>query len=189
MLLQRHGDDQGVSMPLVQIPSVQVTAARDLPQVCARHGRPADQMKSLRFASRPPVWTYALIPLGLLFFLIAVVVMRTDVWAPKWPWCSRCGRLRVVRLLAGLTLFAGAFAILPSVADQRETATTVVTAVLVLALALGSVLLARSYASAIVGAHVTRDSQSVRIPRAHVRFAAQVRQDIAIPAQATTTPS
>ncbi|GAA1040444.1 hypothetical protein GCM10009557_61790 [Virgisporangium ochraceum] len=166
-------------MPSVRIPSAQVTAARDLPRVCARHGRPADQLKSLRFSSRPPAWTYALIPLGLLFFLIAIVVMRNDVWAPSWPWCDRCGRLRVVRLLTGLALFAGALAVLPSVADRRETAATVVTAVVVLALALAAVLLARSYATAIVGAHVTRDSRWVRIPRAHERFAAEVRQDVA----------
>jgi hypothetical protein len=72
-------------MPLVQIASAQVTAAQDLPQVCARHGRATNHVKSLRFASRPPAWTYALIPLGLVIFLIAVVVVRKDVWAPKWP--------------------------------------------------------------------------------------------------------
>jgi hypothetical protein len=171
-------------MPRVQIPSAQVTAARHLPQVCARHGRLADRVKPLRFASRPPVWTYALIPLGLLFFVIAVVVVRKDVWAPRWPWCSRCGTLRVVRLVAGLTLFAGAFAVLPSVADRRESGFIIVTAALVLALGLGATLFARSFASAIAGAHVSRDSQWVRVPRAHERFAAQVRQDVAFQAQA-----
>jgi hypothetical protein len=166
-------------MPKIQIASSQVTAVRDLPQVCARHGRPATSAKSLRFSSRPRPWTYALIPLGLLFFLIAVRVMREDVWAPKWPWCHRCGAVRVTRLLAGLTLSAVAVAALPSFADQRGTPATVITAALVLALTLGIVILTRSFASTVAGAHVSRDSQWVRVPRAHERFAAQVRHSAA----------
>jgi hypothetical protein len=79
-------------------------------------------------------------------------------------------------VLAGLTLLVGALAALPSVADQRETSSIVITAALVVVLAVGAILLARSYASAVVGAHVTRDSQWVRIPRAHERFAAHTPQ-------------
>ncbi|MFD0578300.1 hypothetical protein [Dactylosporangium darangshiense] len=131
-------------------------------------------MKSLRFSSRPRPWAYALIPLGLLFFLIAVVVMREDVWAPRWPWCGRCGVLRVVRLLAGLALLAGAFAVLPGVVDARGGGAGLEIAGLIVVAVLGLVVVSRSYASAVAGAHVSRDSQWVRVPRAHERFAAQV---------------
>ncbi|HTJ39166.1 MAG TPA: hypothetical protein VL738_38565 [Dactylosporangium sp.] len=128
-------------------------------------------MKSLRFSSRPRPWAYALIPFGLLFFLIAVVVMREDVWAPRWPWCGRCGVTRVVRLLAGLALMFGALSRLPALVDGHaglEAVGLIVVAVL------GLALVSRSYASAVAGAHVSRDSQWVRVPRAHERFAAQV---------------
>jgi hypothetical protein len=174
---------------MVQIPAAQVGAADELPRVCARHGRAATQLKSLRFASRPRPWSYAFIPLGLLFFLIALVALREDVWAPRWPWCERCTVQRVVRLVAGIVVFVGAFGVLTVVADRRGTAATVLTLSLIVVLVLGIVLISRSYTSAIAGAYVVRGAQWVRIPRAHERFAEQVRVYLPAPAPAPAMPA
>lgn len=179
-------------MPSVQIPAAQVSAAYDLPRVCARHGREATRLMSVRFASRPRPWSYVFIPAGMLVFLIVLVATREDVWAPKWPWCPRCTTARVVRLVAGLALCVGSFGVLTVVADRRGTAAVAVTLSLIALLALGLVLIVRSYTSAIAGAHVARGAQWVRLPRAHPRFAADLRVHppvFAVPVQPAVPPA
>ena len=81
--------------------------------------------------------------------------------------------LRVARLLAGVALLLAAGFVLPQVVDERGGAAAAVIGGVVLALALGLVLVSRSYASAVAGAHVSRDSHWVRVPRAHANFAAR----------------
>jgi len=83
-----------------------------MPDVCARHGEPAVQRRKVSFSSRPPAWSYVLILVGVLLFVIVAMAMRKTVVAPAWPFCARCTQLRSRRLKTGLGLLGAAVAAL-----------------------------------------------------------------------------
>jgi len=64
-----------------------------LPPVCARHGVPATTAVRRTFATAPPVWSYLLIILGVLIFLIVVLATRTKI-DTALPACEQCGQDR-----------------------------------------------------------------------------------------------
>ena len=86
-------------MAKVQVPAHWV-AANYLPPICARHGGPATSNQQRKFYTRAPLWTYVLIPLGLLIFAIVTVSMRTTV-ATRLPTCGQCSADRR-RFIAGV---------------------------------------------------------------------------------------
>src|SRR5262249_37873116 len=87
------------------IPAGWVEAGYGVPDVCARHGEPAAERPGLGIISRPPQWSYILILLGFLIFLIVVLAMRRKVTAPAWPFCAQCVQRRKRFLLVGWPLF------------------------------------------------------------------------------------
>ena len=56
-------------MAKVQVPAHWV-GQNYLPAICARHGGPATSFRKANFHTKTPLWTYLLIPLGLLIFAI-----------------------------------------------------------------------------------------------------------------------
>src|SRR5690349_25152485 len=83
-----------------------------MPDVCARHGEPAVERRKVSFSTRPPAWSYVLILVGVLRFLIVAFAMRKTVVVPSWPFCARCRELRSRRLKTGLGLLSSAVAAL-----------------------------------------------------------------------------
>jgi hypothetical protein len=95
-----------------QIPAGWAAAGYGVPDVCARHGEPAVQRRKVSFSTRPPGWSYVLILVGVLLFVIVAVAMRKTVVAPAWPFCARCTELRSRRLKTGLGLLGAAVVVL-----------------------------------------------------------------------------
>jgi hypothetical protein len=86
-------------MAKVQVPAHWVGQSY-LPAICARHGGPPTSFRQAKFYTRAPLWTYALIPLGLLVFAIVTLTMRTTV-PSRLPACGRCSADRR-RFIAGV---------------------------------------------------------------------------------------
>jgi hypothetical protein len=90
-------------MDEVAVPAGRV-AGGQVPPICAKHGQPAAMTKKLRLISKPPGWAFALIILGALPYLIAVLATRKTVIAPQWPFCDQCKaeRSRVLGIGLGI---------------------------------------------------------------------------------------
>jgi hypothetical protein len=133
-----------------------------------------------RFASRPAPWAYLLIVVSFLIYAIVVWATGKTVVARGWPFCTRCRIIRVLRLLAGLAVFAaGIVAILiaqPPTSTYTELSLTdgltLVTG-LVLFLA-GIIAVTRSGWASVARATVTRDGIWVSVRGAHPEFDARV---------------
>jgi hypothetical protein len=114
---------------------VQISKARVrdgvVPAVCSRHGRPDVHPCQLTLTSRPATWSYALGVLGLLglvagvvvtlstdssqapfvafgslVLLVAPLLSRFKVSAPRWPFCERCRAEHLRGLLIALGTLA-----------------------------------------------------------------------------------
>ena len=86
-------------MAKVQVPAHWVGQSY-LPPICARHGGPATSFRRAKFYTRAPVWTYVLIPFGLLIFAIVTLSIRTTV-PSRLPTCGQCSADRR-RFIAGV---------------------------------------------------------------------------------------
>lgn len=173
----------------LDIPAPLVSAGQAVPQVCVRHGEPATRHRKVVFRSYIPAWTYLLILIGLLPFLIVAAVLQKRVKAPAWPFCARCSRLRTIRLLAGLAVAVLSIAAVPALApvlgdDSPYGPQIALVFVLVLIAGLGIASSAAS--SAIAAGYASHDGSSVKFRRPHPRFADQVAalQQQAVPQQA-----
>jgi hypothetical protein len=97
-------------MAKVQVPAHWV-GQNYLPPICARHGGPATSFRKAIFHTKAPLWSYALIPLGLLIFAIVTLVIRTSV-PSRLPTCGQCSVDRR-RFIAGvLSLWLAAIAVI-----------------------------------------------------------------------------
>jgi hypothetical protein len=163
------------------------------PTVCSRHGHRATQMRPHRFSSRPPLWSYPLLLLGILPFVLVTATVRRRVEAPFWPVCASCRTRRRRLRWSGAVLFLGAVTAMgvgvvfsgPTVdthvavtdtvrfSDPGPAAVGALTALfLVLA---GRWALARSGAAAIARGEVTEKGQYLRFRRPAAAFDEQVR--------------
>jgi hypothetical protein len=86
-------------MVTVQVPAHWV-GQNYLPPICARHGGPATSFQQRKFYSRAPLWSYLLLPLGLLLFAIVTLAIRTTV-PSRLPTCGQCSADRR-RFIAGV---------------------------------------------------------------------------------------
>jgi hypothetical protein len=157
----------------VRIPAGWVAAGQGLPAVCAKHGEQAITGKNVPLISKPPGWSYVLLLLGAIPFLIVVMVTRKTVKAQNWPWCAKCGAQRKQFLAIGLiTLFASLVLMVVMFASGNSTLAILGLLFLVLAL-VGLIVAVRGSNAAMIGATVTRDGQWVEVPKASDAFAAQ----------------
>ncbi|GAA1412014.1 hypothetical protein ACFQZ4_47110 [Catellatospora coxensis] len=147
------------------IPASWAAVGHGIPSVCSRHGLAATLRARTRFESAPAGWTYALIPLGLLAFLIVRAVTRHVVDAPVWHYCDRCrSRRRRQRVGFGLLTavgFAIPVAAMASAADGPVA--SLLTAAAVIALIVGYIGLVRARWEVIAQARVTRDGQWIAV--------------------------
>ncbi|MEU5526379.1 hypothetical protein ABZ744_05510 [Micromonospora chersina] len=183
----------------VELPSTWVHAHGS--RVCARHGEPAEDLRSVALRPKMPgwVWVCAVVVGGALGFAcgvfaavpvaILVAIVERQVRKPMkvagWPYCPRCfslhrifvvGTAALVLGLAGYVLGLARFLQGTSGApSDRSLALMVAGALLALA---GAVTRPWFSWQRLASAHVSRDHRFVRVV-AHGRFAADVRERFA----------
>ena len=157
-----------------QIPVGWVATGQGVPDVCARHGEPAVERRKVSISSRPPGWSYFLIFVGVLLFVIVTLVLRKTVVAPNWPFCERCKELRSRWIRTGLGLLGGAVAVLvgstaigvAAINDDAVSAPFLIIGNLLFlgGLIAGVVVLAQSSWRAVAAAVVSPDGHWVTVP-------------------------
>ncbi len=164
------------------LPANWVAAGYAVPQVCARHGEPAAEGVRTRFQSRPPSWSYVLLILGALPFLIVAYSVRKTVYAPSWPFCAQCKALRTrllvigcVTLVAGAALFAGGVVASGGATDGNSVGGLLLLVGLFVAIA-GLVVMGLSGRTALARARVSQDGVWVEVLKPDPRFAQQAPQ-------------
>jgi hypothetical protein len=174
---------------MTAIPAFWVAAGQGVPTVCARHGQAATTPKKCQFMSKPPGWSYLLILVGVLAFLIAVMVTRKTVKAPIWPFCDTCrsGRTRWLAIGLGVAAVSAVAMVagiaLPSAGSPDSTGTASdasswgvgMFVVGLLGLCVGLLVAARANWVTVAGGVTSPDGQWVTFPKAHPAFAAQVQ--------------
>lgn len=175
------------------------------PRVCARHGEPAEALRSVTLRPKMPPWVWVCAAaiggaLGFACGVLAVVPVaffaaivdrqvRKPMKVPGWPYCPRCFALHRVYVIGtaavmlGLVAYVLGFAVLlrgilqgTSGAPSGKTV-ALMGAGSLLALA-GAVTRPWFSWPKLAGAHVSRDHRLVRVV-AHGRFAAHVRERLA----------
>ena len=159
----------------VAIPAPLVAQSQTLPTACARHGEPADRHQRVVFRSKVPAWTYLLILIAVIVFVIVATVMQKRVKAPAWPFCLKCASLRrrglligfglLVLGLAGLIIAAGAPADAPWPGPVALAALVIVF--------VGLIIAARSSWAMVASGIATRDGMAVEVLRPAPAFAEQ----------------
>lgn len=143
-------------------------------RVCARHGEPAVEHRRTVFRSPVPRWTYALILLGVIVFLIVAFFVPRRVKAPAWPFCPRCRQLRVIRLLTGIGLMlvsALALVLAASLLPAESSYGNLVGLPFVLVFIVGIGVTSMASSGSIAAGTVSGDGASVHIRHPHPRFA------------------
>lgn len=185
-------------MNLVQFSKARVRDGM-VPNVCTRHGRPGVHTYQVTITSRPALWSYAVAVIGLLGTVAALVVAwfnpssgasfaalallvlvlapllsRYKVPAPRWPFCERChaehsrGQLIALGLLAaGVVLFAAVVWLDPA-NDSLALAMLLAVPVLILA---GVVVSLSLRWRVLTQAIASRTEAVVLIRRPHPQFA------------------
>ncbi len=158
----------------IVVPAQLAVSGVGVPDVCTRHGEPAVIRPKTIFQTRPPSWSYFLILLGALPYLVVVLALRKRITAPGWPMCARCrGRRRTLRLVAlGLFLltilsFAAGFV---TTGDSELVAAAIIVAFVAF---LGwAIALNLSAEGVLARGDLTQDGQSLRLRRVSPAFAA-----------------
>ncbi|GAB4050712.1 hypothetical protein [Catellatospora paridis] len=147
------------------IPASWAAVGHGIPSVCSRHGLPPTLRARTRFESAPAGWTYALIPLGLLVFLIVRATTRQVVDAPVWHYCGRCRtRRRRQRVWFGLLTAVGfAVPVAAVTMNVGEPAAPLLLAAALIIVIVGYIGLVRARWEVIAQARVTRDGQWIAV--------------------------
>ena len=145
-----------------------------VPPVCARHGVPATTAARRTFATPPPVWSYLLIVLGVVVFLIVVLATRTKV-DTALPGCEQCGQER--RRFWSYLAVAGAVS--AAVFATGIAISSDGLAMLGFFLLLATLVMACLRDRFRVSGTVSRDRAWVNLKGVHERFAAEVNGALA----------
>jgi hypothetical protein len=155
------------------VPAAVVATGNGMPACCTKHGQLRTLAKKLQLISRPPGWSYALLLLGALPFLIVTMIMRKTVTAPAWPFCDDCVSARKKGVGIGLGVIALgllSFAVPVAVAPDSSASGLFVLLAFVLLFA-GLIVAARSGWRFQSGAEVSADGTYVQVRKAHPNFA------------------
>jgi hypothetical protein len=146
-----------------------------IPDVCSRHGRPEIRRGRMVIESKPPGWTYATIPAGLLIFAVLRAVLRKAIVTPAWPFCERCGRRRTIAIAIASTIVAAGVATMVAgfQSSDEDVVAVYFGAGLVIALT-GYVGFHWATPAAIAGVRLTGDGQHVTLKRASAAFEARL---------------
>ena len=160
----------------ITIPAPLIVQGQYLPTVCARHGEPADRHKRVVFRSRIPGWTYVLLLIAVIVFIIVALAVQKRVQAPAWPFCPKCASRRRRGLLIGFVLLVlgivGLFLGASAPADASW-AGWVAFASAVIASA-GLIFVARSNWAMAASGIATRDGTAVDVLRPAPEFAESI---------------
>ncbi|WP_027346878.1 hypothetical protein [Hamadaea tsunoensis] len=92
-------------IPQFFFPTWLVTSGLGMPPVCAPHGAPGPVGVKAKIESSPPKWTYLLLLLGALPYIIVAAAMTKRVQAPLWPVCPQCTKqAQTLKLIGTLSL-------------------------------------------------------------------------------------
>jgi hypothetical protein len=172
----------------VKLPAAWAAAGgQHLPRVCARHGEPAVLGRKVALLSKPAPWTYLLLLAGVLPYAIAVMATRKTVNAPAWPWCPQCVADRKRKLGIGIGIMVPSFLLTYALVFAGQDALGEIAGigglVFIVTGFAGAFIAVRGGANLISGANVSRDGRWIEVPKAHERFAAEVR-----PPEVATVP-
>jgi hypothetical protein len=132
-----------------------------------------------------PLWTYLLVPLGVIPFLIAFNLVQKFVEVQGWPFCAHCRLERKKNILVSLGLMVGGIFVPAPVAGQLGVDGDTLLAIILLGLLIftvGVVRVVRGTWRWSTGGYVVQGGQLVEFRKTHKRFAAQ-----AAPVQQTMT--
>ncbi|BEL03980.1 hypothetical protein Q0Z83_021710 [Actinoplanes sichuanensis] len=153
----------------IAIPSSLVQNGTGIPGVCTRHGEPVVLHRAVKFISKPPGWSYLLIIIGFLPFIIVTSLLRKEVQATAWPFCAKCVETHKNRMIVGWVLMAA----LPlSVAigwNMGEAGVTVIFIAL-LPFIIGFALANRGSYRLLPWGFTSQDGSTVGFPKAHPGF-------------------
>lgn len=161
----------------VRLPAALLSSSWGPPTLCVRHGEPAFGNKFVKFMSPQPLWTYILLPLGVIPFLLVTVMVRKWVEVKAWPFCVRCRHERKRNILFSVGLLVGGIFVPTPVAGLLGGRGDTLFAIILLGLLVsvaGIVLAVRWPWVWYAGGRVVEGDQMVEFPKAHERFAAQV---------------
>ena len=157
------------------LPASWVAAGYGVPGCCSRHDREASEYRKIKLISKPPGWSYALLLVGALGFLVAVLVTQKSVTAPRWPFCADCARTsRVVRPIALVGLALGMVGIVFGAASAGRSGGPILFLAGWVVLLVAAVVAGRAHPRALSGAFVSADGMQVVVPKAQPQFGAQV---------------
>jgi hypothetical protein len=166
----------------IAIPSTLVQNGTGIPAVCAKHGEPAAVHKPVRFLSKAPGWSYLLILIGVLPFVIVNMLIRKEVQATAWPFCASCVKLHNTRLPVGIGLM-----LLWPLSFVAGSAAGDIGALFVLlgfvSLIVGLGLATRGTYRMLPWGFASRDGSTVDFPKAHPAFVAGAQAAYAQAAQ------
>jgi hypothetical protein len=169
----------------VYLPANWVAAGHGLPDACSAHGRPVTARKRTRIESTPPGWVWALLPLGLLIFLVVRAATRKAIFAAGWGFCASCVLTRRAWMGAGFGLLAAAvltfFA--ASQVDPAGSGPMTLVGVSIALVVLGYVALRLSAGEVIARARLTRDGWYVEVRHPAPAFEHQAHAALAQAAQ------
>ncbi|NMO51155.1 hypothetical protein HH310_08135 [Actinoplanes sp. TBRC 11911] len=164
----------------VRIPAAYVSTGWGTPTVCVRHGLPAAGHKPARFISRVPGWAYPLVLAGGVVFLIVVRAVQKEVRAARWPFCPRCSRDRMSRMVIGIVLAVAGVAGIPIALSASDGSVADGTAgpgvsllLLIVLIMVGYIVAVRATWSSVAGGITISKGQEVDFPRAHEAFVAE----------------
>ncbi|HEX6683873.1 MAG TPA: hypothetical protein VF062_13810 [Candidatus Limnocylindrales bacterium] len=168
----------------VGIPSLWVSSGAVMPEVCARHGRPATVRVNATLSARPPWWVYLLLgifgALGGLIIGLVMARMRQAVLAAGWPFCARCRIRRAVALAVGLAILATGAGLFVLAIARFEVATRPIGLEWIVyglaAFVAGGLITVQASWQSLAGVVVPRDAGLVVVRRAHERFAARAAE-------------
>ncbi|WBC15418.1 hypothetical protein O7600_00875 [Micromonospora sp. WMMA1998] len=141
-----------------------------VPPVCVRHAIPATRRKPVLFRSTPPTWSFLLILLGVLPFVIVATIMQKRVTVPNWPFCRACTHLRIRRLLGGIGMAVLGFIAVIGFSATMPPSSSLTAVVVTLSFAVllaGVVFASTSGWATIAAAKLTSDGTSLRLRKAH----------------------
>ncbi|GLW35100.1 hypothetical protein [Actinoplanes regularis] len=155
----------------IAIPSGLVHNGAGIPDLCSRHGESASVRKPVKFWSKPPAWSYLLIIIGALPFLIVTLILRKEVQAQAWPFCPQCVTLRKNRMIIGISLMAllPLSFVLAGVAGDSGPVLVMLAFFLAIA---GLLVVSRGTYRILPWGFASGDGSTVDFPKAHPNFVA-----------------
>ncbi|MET7806622.1 hypothetical protein [Micromonospora chersina] len=190
-------------MERVDVPTAWVSSLNPVRlELCARHGKLAEDDREVEFKQKTPEWVWAALPAligvaGLVTIvlrakvspvitvsplILAVLALDRKMLPPmkvdRWPFCARCltlGRLGAFGTTFGILglISTGLIALrLANVGTDRTTLSLLL--VLLVVMVIGAVVKEKYSWRRIARGHASKDQGSVQV-KAHDRFAAAVR--------------